>query len=378
MEKTARTLIAIALVLSFVGIMILASASQAIGELNYRSPYFFLIRQGVFAVLAIMAAFLVSRLNYQCWSGKTAILLGFVSIGLLLITLAVGKEINGSKRWLDLGFFNLQASEIAKLTSVILVASWMAHMQRKAGTFWKGLMFPAGVLGLVAVLILLEPDYGTTLLVVSVGFVIMFMAGSKLGYMVIASSLGLVSFTYLVMLNEVRMRRIVAFLNPEKYAELEAYQLISGIHAFVMGRTAGVGYGNGMQKEHSMPEAHTDFIFAVLGEDGGLRATLFVLLLFVGLFVCGLRISLKAHDQFGKLLGLGITFMITFQALLNMGVVTGCLPTKGLALPFMSYGGSSLIMTAVMVGILVNIAHQNADEALAAKAIPIKERSHWF
>ncbi|MFT5125918.1 MAG: cell division protein FtsW [Kiritimatiellia bacterium] len=378
MEKSARTLIAIALVLSFTGIMILASASRAIGELHHNSPYFFLIRQGVFAVVGLVAAFAVSRLNYQCWSGKVAFLLGFVSVGLLIITLAVGKEINGSQRWIDLGFFNLQASEIAKLTSIILVASWMAHMQRKASSFLKGLMLPSAMLGTLAVLILLEPDYGTTLLVVTVGFIIMLMAGSKIGYIAIASSLGLVSFTYLVMMNEVRMRRIIAFLNPEKYAEKEAYQLISAIHAFVMGRTGGAGYGNGMQKEHSMPEAHTDFIFAVLGEDGGLRATLFVLLLFAGLFACGLRISLKAHDQFGKLLGLGITFMITLQALLNMGVVTGCLPTKGLALPFMSYGGSSLIMTAVMIGILVNIAHQNADEALAVKAIPIKERSHWF
>ena len=145
-----------------------------------------------------------------------------------------------------------------------------------------------------------------------------------------------------------------------------------------MGGTSGAGYAQGLQKEHFLPEAHTDFIYAILGEDGGLFASLLVVGLFLGIFLCGIHISFKSHDQFGKLLGFGITFMITLQGLINMGVVTGCLPTKGLALPFVSYGGSSLIMSAVMIGMLVNIARQNSDETLARKAIPVRDGANWM
>jgi cell division protein FtsW len=378
MSRSAKVLIALVMTLAVCGIIILASASQSIAEHKFGNAYHFLMRQAIFAVAAFGAAFVVSKVNYHHFSGKAALLLGIVSAALLVITLVVGKEINGSKRWLDLGPFNLQASELAKLTSIILTASWMAYMKRKTATFGKGLMVPMVALGLIAGLILLEPDYGTTLLVVAVGLCIMFMGGSRISHLVITSTIGLVGFSIMVMENPVRMQRIIAFLNPEKYASDEAFQLLNAMRAFIMGGVTGAGYCQGLQKEHFLPEAHTDFIYAILAEDGGLLASLLVVALFCGIFVCGLLISFKAHDQFGKLLAFGITVMITLQGLINMGVVTGCLPTKGLALPFVSYGGSSLIMSAVMVGILVNIARQNSDESLAGKNIPIKDGANWL
>lgn len=378
MSRSAKVLVALVLTLAACGIIILASASQSIGEHKFGNAYHFLVRQAIFAVVAFGAAWLVSKVKYQVFSGRTAIWLAATSALLLIITLVVGKEINGSKRWLDLGPFNLQASELAKVTTIIMIAAWMSHMQRKTNTLGKGLVVPMLGLMPLAGLILLEPDYGTTMLVVAVGLAIMFIGGSRLSHLVITSTVGLVAFAFLVMENPVRMQRIIAFLNPEKYASDEAFQLLNAMRAFIMGGTSGAGYAQGLQKEHFLPEAHTDFIYAILGEDGGLFASLLVVGLFLGIFLCGIHISFKSHDQFGKLLGFGITFMITLQGLINMGVVTGCLPTKGLALPFVSYGGSSLIMSAVMIGMLVNIARQNSDETLARKAIPVRDGANWM
>ena len=172
------------------------------------------------------------------------------------------------------------------------------------------------------------------------------------------------------------MRRIIAFLNPEKYATNEAFQLLSAKYAFVVGGGYGVGLGQSLQKHFYLPEAHTDFIFAIIGEELGLAASLLVVVLFVALFLCGMRISFRAPEQFGKLLGFGITLMITMQAAINIGVVTGSLPTKGLALPFISFGGSSLVISLGMIGVLINIARQIGDDTEGDERRFIKDSAH--
>jgi cell division protein FtsW len=170
------------------------------------------------------------------------------------------------------------------------------------------------------------------------------------------------------------MQRIMAFLDPEKYAQEEAWQLINGLNAFASGGAYGTGLGNSIQKYHYLPEAHTDFILPIIGEEFGLVSTLIVLFLFVIIFICGLRIAARASDDFGRFTALGITLMITFQAVINLAVVTGCMPTKGLALPFISYGGSSLLVSAVMIGILINVAHTAHDPKVKTRTALFKDR----
>lgn len=271
---------------------------------------------------------------------------------------------------------NFQPSELAKFSIVVFLAWWMARIQRHAGELKRGLIWPLFGLGLCLGLIFIEPDFGTTMLIGVVGMTMMFVGGTRMTYLAVAAVTGLAGFTLAVMQNAERMRRITAFLNPEKYALDEAHQLLMAIYAFVVGGPYGVGLGQGLQKHSYLPEAHTDFIFAIIGEELGLVFSLLVVILFLAFFLCGLRISLRAPDQFGRLLGFGITLMITVQAAINIGVVTGSLPTKGLPLPFISFGGSSLFMTLGMVGVLLNIASQVADGGREDETRYIKDSTH--
>ena len=204
----------------------------------------------------------------------------------------------------------------------------------------------------------------------------MYLGGARFGHLATAAVSGLVLIALAIAHNENRMNRFLAFINPERHAKDYAFQLLQSLHAFVMGGADGVGFGQSLQKQFYLPEAHTDFIFAILGEELGLPASLGVLLLFLGLCVCGMRIAFRAADQFGRLLAFGVTLMVTLQAAINIGVVTGCLPTKGLALPFISFGGSSLVVTFAMVGVLANIARQTEADPRRDETRYIHDQTH--
>jgi cell division protein FtsW len=231
------------------------------------------------------------------------------------------------------------------------------------------------MLGTFAVLLLMEPDFGTTMLVSSVAVGMMFLGGVSIAPLLLTGLLGLLAVLIMIFQNPERMSRILAFLDPQKYEQDKAWQLINSLRAFAGGEIAGVGFGNSMQKYDYLPEAHTDFIFPIIGEELGLIASLIVVFMYVVLFVLGLRIAFNARDDFGRFVAFGITLMITMQALINFAVVTGCVPTKGLALPFISYGGSSLVVSGAMVGILINIAHTGCRPASAASRNLFKDRA---
>jgi len=364
MWKTASLLVVIVLVLVTIGIVMLYSTSGIQGAALYRDPAFYLKRQLMFLGLGLAGAVAGSRINYHVWRWLALPLAALAVVLLVLVFVpGIGLTVNGSSRWLHLGPVNFQPSELGKFAAVALLAWWMARVQRRAYDFTLGLFIPLMFLGVILGLVFIEPDFGTTLLISAVGMAVMFVGGTQLGYLLIAGALGLVGFSLAVMQNAERMRRIIAFLNPEAYAKDEAFQLLNAIYAFVLGGGAGVGLGHSLQKQFYLPEAHTDFIFAIIGEELGVWASLLVVLLFVGFFVCGIRISFRAPDKFGLLLGFGLTLMITLQAAINIGVVTGSLPTKGLPLPFISYGGSSLVVYLCMVGVLVNIARHAGEES---------------
>ena len=215
-------------------------------------------------------------------------------------------------------------------------------------------------------LILPEIDVGATVLIGATGGVIMLVAGAPFWLLAFGVALAAGGLGVLIKYDPVRMSRVLAFLNPEEYAQTEAFQLLNALYAFVAGGATGVGLGQSLQKQHYLPEAHTDFIFAIIGEELGVVASLSVVVLFVILLLCGIRISGRAPDVSGRLLAFGITFMITLQAAINIGVVTGCLPTKGLPLPFVSFGGTSLMVTLFMVGVLLNISRQGITRTRTA------------
>ncbi|MFA7257191.1 MAG: putative lipid II flippase FtsW [Kiritimatiellales bacterium] len=375
MQRTISVLIAAVLILVTIGVIMLFSASMVRGDAQFNDTAYFVKRQGFWLVISLIAAAVCARLDLR-WLRVAALPVAGICV-LLLIAVrvpGVGVYINGSWRWLRLGPFTVQPSEFAKIGMILAFSWWISRRRRYMHTFKRGLLPPLAALGLFAVLLLAEPDFGTTILVGLVTLALLYTGGVRPLHLFGFAGAGLAGVAILLLHNENRMRRIFAFLDPEKYSQAEAWQLINGLNAFASGGAYGVGLGNSIQKYHYLPEAHTDFILPIIGEEFGLVSTLVVLVLFVVIFICGLRIAARASDDFGRFTALGVTLMITLQAVINLAVVTGCMPTKGLALPFISYGGSSLLVSSVMIGMLVNVAHTARDPKVKTRTALFKDR----
>lgn len=357
MRKTAATLLFSVVVLVVLGLIMLASVSTVRAQALSGDPYLFLRRQIFWLALAAPLAVLVAHFDYH-WLQRR-----WVMGLLLLVTIAgltavfipgLGVRLYGSARWIRIGGLRMQPSEFAKLAVIMLSAAWLDRIGWRVRRFREGFLIPICLLGLIAGLLFLEPDYGAMALVGALAFAIMLAAGVRLRYLMGAAVLGMLLFALLVLHDPVRRGRVLAFMDADGHAAI-SHQLVQSKAALIRGGLLGVGLGNSIQKHLYLPEAHTDFIFAILGEELGLIGTLSVVLLFTLLFFCGIQISARAPDTFGKLLAFGMTLLLGLQAMVNIGVVTGLLPTTGLALPFISYGGSSLLVSMVAVGLLINI-----------------------
>ena len=377
MWKTPTILVGIVLLLLALGIVMLASASSVKGGDVHNDPSFFLKRQMAWLAVALIAGVLAASIDYHRWKDYW-IPLAVLSAALLVVVLIphIGFKIGGSRRWLKAGSVSFQPSEFAKFAVVITLSAWTTLVGRKASTFKDGILKPGIMLGAAIGLIFMEPDFGTTILVALVGGAILFAGGSPWPYLAGGGTVGFAALAMAILHDDVRRGRILAFLMPDKYPAA-AYQLGQSMEAFTMGGFWGVGLGESMQKQFFLPEAHTDFILAIIGEELGLVVTCLVLALFAGFLVCGMVISLQAPDLFGRLLGTGFTLMTTIQAVINVGVVTGCLPTKGLPLPFISYGGSSLLMSMIAVGVLVNIGRQAVSEPGQLRQA-VRDKAQWL
>ncbi|MBA4389014.1 MAG: putative lipid II flippase FtsW [Verrucomicrobia bacterium] len=378
MRSAATTLAGITVILLSFGIVMLASTSNVKAAASYDDPHFFLKRQIVWLLISIVIGAALTHFDYHWWQ-RLAIPLAVIAVILLVLVLVpgIGTSVKGSRRWLRMSFISIQPSEIAKFASVIFMAAWMTRIGRKSQDFVVGLLVPLGVLGVITGLMFKEPDFGTTVLTGAVGAGIMFVGGTRFLYMLGPALLALAGFAFAVARDDVRRERILAFLMPEKYPE-KAYHLAQSMIAFIMGGLKGVGFGDSAQKQHYLPEAHTDFILAIIGEELGFGASLAVILLFAGILVCGMIISYKAPDTFGRYLAFGMTMMLVLQACINVGVVTGCLPTKGLPLPFISYGGSSLAASVAMVCTLINIGRHCENEQADDHTRLMKDSLHRF
>ncbi len=333
------------------GIVMLYSAGMSQSGARFRNM------QLVGAGLGMVVCFISTAIDYR-WLKKIAFPLFAFSLVLLVLVLipGIGLKLNGARRWFDLGPMNFQPSELAKISIILALATWAELHAKRMGEFKYGLAIPGGVICFALGLIFIEPDYGTTMLMASVCCILLFVAGSNWKYLAPPMGLGALMFAIAIMNDPVRKKRIMAFLNPEKYSEGVGFQQIQAKLALGSGGTTGLGLGNGRQKLGFVPEHHTDFIFSVIGEELGVIATIGVVFAFMTIVICGLYIAWNARDRFGMILGAGITFLIGLQAFINIGVVTSALPNKGLPLPFISYGPSSLVMMLSGVGILLSIA----------------------
>lgn len=344
-----------ALGLLALGIVMLSSTGAPMSDTN-----FFLKRQLIWMAVGFVLMTGAALFDYRRWKTWGWVFYASSIPWLILVFVpGMGKVVNGAHRWVHFGSFAFQPSEMAKLAVVLCIAAWLSKNARQIKKWKTGFLIPLGLLALPASLILVEIDFGNTLLLGCVVFLLMFIAGTPLKYMVPVGGLGAAAIGVMVLLTPERMGRIMGFLHPEMHREGEFYQVWMGILAFGAGGLDGLGLGNSRQKMFYLPESTTDFIFPIIGEEKGLYFTLAVLLAFVIILVCGIRISLKAPDFFGTLLGWGLVAMISLQALINIGSVTGTIPPKGFPLPFVSYGGSNLVLMMVAIGLLVSIHRQS-------------------
>ena len=362
MRKTLTTLSLTVVVLLSLGIVLLASASAVRAQGLFADPHFFVKRQLIWLFFSVAVVCAMMRFDYHWWKETPYLVVGIyiaVVLGLLLVFVpGIGGMVKGSYRWINLGPLRMQPSEFSKILVVIVMSLWLDRIGWRIRQFIKGAVIPAAMLALLVVLLLAEPDFGATLVVLVAGGALMFVAGTRLVYLIIFGGGALAAVACLLALNPNRMERIMAWwTTPEAGASASpaAYQVEQALVAFKNGGPWGVGFNQSIQKYNYLPEAHTDFIFAIGGEELGFTFSMGVVLAYVVILICGILISMRAPDNFGRLLAFGMTLLLIFQAAFNIGVVTDCLPTKGLALPFISYGGTNLIVSLFAIGTLLNI-----------------------
>ncbi|MCG2675749.1 putative lipid II flippase FtsW [bacterium] len=350
----------ITLALISIGIIMVYSASAILSLDKYNDPYFFLKRQMAWVFLGLVGMFFAARVNYRALPKLLKPLL-LLTLFLLILVLfpQFGKEVAGARRWLRIGDFTLQPSEVAKLILILYMADTLSRKKEKIKDLVYGFLPPLIILGTIFILILRQPDLGTALIILAVILGMLFVSGVRLKHLF---SLFLVALPGIwLLINKVgyRKRRILAFLDPWSDPQGYGFQIIQSLIALGSGGILGRGLGEGTQKLFYLPAPHTDFIFAILGEELGFLGGVAVIILFGAFIYFGARIARRAPDLFGSLLALGITTWIGLQAMINIGVATGTLPTKGIPLPFISFGGSSLIFSLIGVGILLSISLQS-------------------
>jgi len=341
------------------GMMFVLDTSYFYSLHHYGDGYHMILRQS----LALALGVVLLRLLAGCRSDLLQRYAGFVFgvcafLTLLPLVPGIGYCANGACRWISLGFVRLQPAELAKVAFVIYLAATLTARSNRLRDWRQGMLPTLLVMGGLALSLLLEPDYGTAMLVLLLGVTIMFLAGVPSFHLLVLSVLGAAAGGGLLWAEPYRIRRLLCFLNPWEEPTGACYQLVQSYRTFGSGGLKGIGIGASMQKTGWLPEAHTDFVFSIIGEEAGLIGALLVLLAFCLLAYRGFRVAHRHPEPFGQLLAAGVTLVLVVQAFMNMGVVLGVLPTKGLVLPFFSYGGSSLLVTLASIGILMSLSRE--------------------
>ena len=350
-------LFVITLVLILLGLIMVLSASAVTAAVRFNDAYYFFKKQLLWAVIGLFAMMVAMRFNYEKLKELAVPLMVFSLACLVAVLLpGLGKTVKGSTRQLGFGFASFTPSELAKLAITLFFSRQFAINLEKIKDFTKGLAPQLLIIGTICLLVMLQPDLGTTFVIAMTAFVLLLVAGARWEHIALLAALGLVFVVAAIFTADYRVDRFLAFLDPWKYSNSSGFQTIQSLYALGSGGLFGVGLGRSRQKFFYLPEQHTDFIFAILGEELGFLGVSLVLILFLLFAWRGFRIAWKAPDFFGSLLASGITSMIVLQAAVNIGVVSGSLPVTGIPLPFISFGGSSLIFTLTGVGLLLNIS----------------------
>jgi cell division protein FtsW len=342
--------------LTLFGLVMVYSASAITAQRENGSQFFYVLKQGKWMGIGLVAMFVTMHINYT-WLRNRRLVYGLLILtGLMLLAVFAFSPINGAHRWIKLPIFSIQPSEISKVALAIFLAYFLEKRAGEEHLFFQTFI-PAGfITGILALLVVAEPDLGTALMLAVIFVVVIYTAGARLLHLGMAAAPALIGLAGLLIFVPFRMRRLTAFLHPWADPQGTSYQVVQSLIAVGSGGAHGLGFAQGKQKLFFLPFAHSDFIYAVVGEELGLAGGLGVVLVF-GLFLWrGMRTALRAPDRFGMLLGLGLVTCIVAQALFNISVVLAMVPTKGIPLPFISYGGSSLVPTLAAVGVLLNIS----------------------
>ncbi|HON78082.1 MAG TPA: putative lipid II flippase FtsW [Spirochaetota bacterium] len=332
-----------------------ASANYALN--TFGDPFYFLKRQFVWCVVGFAALLLFQQIDYRLYIRHTKVMLIVCFVLLIAVFIpGIGKTVKGSVRWISLGIVSLQPSEVAKLVVVIYLSKVFSSEDDGVANHVIQLLIPMLIVGVIFMLIMMQPDFGTAIDILAVSVMILFVSGFPIMYILMLFVLSIPMFYLLIYNVGYRRDRLLSYIDPWKDRFGIGYHIIQSFIAFKKGGLLGTGLGYGTQKLKRLPEPHTDFIFAVIAEEAGMLGTVFVIIIFGVFFWRGMNVSINAPDEFGRLLSVGITLLIVVQAFINIGVVSGSLPTTGIPLPFLSYGGSSLVANMIAVGILMNIS----------------------
>lgn len=352
-----QVLLCVTVMLTIVGLVMVFSASAVLAVNRHHDSWYYLKRQCVWLVVGLSLLHALSRMDYVWWKRLSRPLLGGITALLVIVLIpSLGTAVNGARRWLGVGPVSIQPAEMLKLAVVIYLAAYLARKEDRLQEFQAGLLPVLLVVGLLSGLVLMEPDLGTVVVLGMVTGSLLFVGGARLSHLSILVLCAVPIGLALVLSTEYRRQRLMAFLEPWRDASDTGFQITQSFLAFGSGGLFGVGLGEGKQKLFFLPEAHTDFVLALIGEELGFVGAGVIILLFVLFMIRGFQISTRARVPFGRYLGIGITTLIGVQVLVNACVVTGLVPTKGLTLPFVSYGGSSLVVSLAGVGMLLSIS----------------------
>ncbi len=350
-----------------------ASSSVMISTKYFHQPFHFLIRQACYLFVGLLLALIVVRTDSSFWEKiSMPMMIGCVFLLLIVLIPGIGKSVNGSRRWLALGPIGVQVSELTKLAMIFYLSGYLVRQQEAVCESIFGFIKPMAILAVVSVLLLLEPDFGATVVISGTVMAMLFLAGVKLRYyfglmLVVVTALALLAVS-----SPYRVARLTAFLDPWADQYNSGYQLTQSLIAFGRGGWFGTGLGESIQKLLYLPEAHTDFLFAVIAEELGLFGILVVITLYSILVIRGLNIGYTAYTQerhFASYTAYGLTIWLALQASINMGVNAGLLPTKGLTLPLLSYGGASMVINCIVIALLLRIDHENRWQSLGLKPL---------
>ena len=368
--KSDKVLFTAMFLLVCVSVVMVYSASAVVLARNGQSPYLYLAKQGTFALLGLFLMQVVMRIDCRNYRQPVVIWTGLVVVGLALIAVLFGRPVNGATRWLNIGPLGVQPSELAKIVVIFFVAAVLERRMERIDEPAHALLPIGAVLGAIILLVLIEPDLGTAVSIAVIAGVMVFAGGISYRYVGALAVMAIVGLYVLLQVQEYRWRRIEAFLDPWADPLGDSFQMIQSMIAVGVGGLFGRGLMDGVQKLFYLPEPHNDFIYAVLSEETGLIGATVVLGCFCVITWRGLRTAMRAPDRFGAFLALGLTTMVAFQAFFNISVTLGLLPTKGIPLPLVSYGGSSLLINLIGMGILLNVSQHASASHVVTTTLP--------